>query len=170
MSGYSGDVVGMFVWIYEDEGVITRHAQDPLFLTTLGASAIEECEWEGCGCSVQDNNHPYCMQCYDSLAEHKSVANTNDLKSSDPSYDVRILREIFDDRCRPWLQENEAIAKEDVPHLTFKLVNDVVYYDQWECTHTLENFNIVQEYCFLKQIEYYFDHCDSQMCWFHVYN
>ena len=49
-------------------------------------------------------------------------------------------------------------------------VDDVVYYDEWECTHTLENFNIIQEYCFLKQIEYYFDHCDSQMCWFHVYN
>jgi len=170
MSYYTGDINGEFVWEYEEEGHVFRHIQDPFFLKKFGGVLEENCVWEGCHCNVQDNNHPYCMQCYDSAQEHKASVNSNDLKMRDPSYDMRINRDTFEENVRPWLQKYGPIARQDIKYLTFKILHGSVHYDEWECGINSLNFNIIQEYCLLKQIEYYFDYMESQICWFHIFN
>ena len=160
--------MGEFVWSYQEDGMNFRHVLDPLFLEKYGGVLEETCEWEGCRCDVQENNLPYCMQCYHSLEEHKAVANSNDLRVSRPSYDMRITRETFNARVRPWLEEFQPIANEDVKALTFLIYENSVHYDEWDLSDKMLNINIIEEYCFLKQIEYYFDHMDSSICWFHI--
>lgn len=171
MSYYTGDVLGEFLWEYEEDGKLFQHVQDPFFLTKYGGEVKEEYHWEGCHCFVEENNLPYCMQCYDSAEQHRAVANKNDLKSVVSSYRMRIFRQDFDERVRPWIQEIEPNAKEFITHLTFEILHNSVHYNEWACTHTLNNFEIVQDYCFLKQIEYYFDNFEEeQCCVFHIYN
>ena len=170
MSYYTGDVVGELVWEYMDDDHIIRYEQDPFLLEKHGGVLTAHCEWAGCHCYVQDNNDPYCMQCYDSAQEHKSVVNTNDMKQKSPSFEMRIHRDTFDARVRPWLQEYEPLVSKDLKELTFTMLHDSVHYNEWDCSPFSPNFNLVQEYCFLKQIEYYFDRMDSQLCWFHIYD
>ena len=161
MTYYTGDIAGDFVWEYDGDH---RHVQDPLFLQKYGGLLETKCVWEGCHCYIPDNNLPYCMQCYNSTEEHKSMANANDLKSKTPSVEMRIFRADFEEQVRPWLEENEAVACEDVKYLTFLTLGDTVHYDEWECTHNSPNFYIVQQYCFFKQMEYYFDHFEENEC------
>jgi hypothetical protein len=170
MSYYTGDIAGEFIWEYEQDGVFFRHVQDPFLLEKYGGILDTNVEWEGCHCFVHDNNLPYCMDCYNSVEEHRAVANSEDLKSKTPSYEMRLFRDDFYERVRPWLEANEAVAREDLKHLAFSVMFDCVHYDEWECTHTSSNFNIVQEYCLLKQIEYYFDYFeDHEFCLLYIH-
>ena len=169
MTYYTGDIVGEFVWSCQENGTSCRHVLDPLFLEKYGGVLEETCQWEGCHCYVQENNLPYCMQCYNSIEEHNAVANSNDLRVSRLSHDMSITRASFNARVRPWLEEFQPIAIEDVKELTFLIHADSVHYDEWELSDKMLNVNIIQEYCFLKQIEYYFDHMDSSICWFHIH-
>lgn len=158
MAYYTGDITGDFVWEYELGDEVFRYVQDPFFLRKYGGDlSIKHC-WEGCGCYIEDNNHPYCMDCYDSAEEHKELTNVDDLKNPNLTYEMRFFKRDFDERVKPWLQANELTAKEYVPRLTFNSPADTVIYDVWECKHNPENADLIQEYCFLKQIEYYFDH------------
>uniref|UniRef100_A0A6C0HMG7 Uncharacterized protein n=1 Tax=viral metagenome TaxID=1070528 RepID=A0A6C0HMG7_9ZZZZ len=169
MSYYTGDIAGEFVWCYQHDDGMFRHVQNPFFLEHHGGTLQESYEWEGCGCYIHDNNLPYCMQCYDSAQEHKNHVNSNDLKAKRPVYDMRIHRDDFHADMITWLQEHESIAREGVRELSFCKLDETIHYNTWECLYDSPNFNIVQEYCFLKQIEYFFEHSQSDLCWFHIH-
>ena len=168
MAYYTGDITGDFVWEYESGDEVFRYVQDPFFLQKYGGNLCAKQFWEGCGCRVTDNNLPYCMRCYDSAEEQKELTNVDDLKNPHPSYEMCFYKEDFDERVKPWLQDNELNAQEQVPRLTFINPADTVIYDEWECKHNPDNAGLVQEYCFLKQLEYYFDHHEEE-CVFQIF-
>jgi hypothetical protein len=173
MAYYEGDITGDFVWEYDSGDEVFRYEQDPFFLQKYGAHLWTKRFWEGCGCYVEDNNLPYCMRCYDSAAEQKEHTNVDDLKNPHPSYEMRFFKEDFDEQVRPWLQANELNAQEYIPRLTFINRANTVVCDEWECKHNQDNTGLVQEYCILKQIEYYFDHNEEpigeECCVFQIF-
>ena len=167
MDAYYGDISGYLLWEFYKGDVKTSYLQNPFDLLCYGATHRHTCVWDGCECLVQDNNHTFCWECYETREQQKSYSNLDDLKKTID--DLLITRENYEQMI-PWIREYGPSIDRDLVEMTFEWDSGtVVSYGNYHAP-TGENQNLLGIFVLMKQIGYFFETCEKDQCVLYFFN
>lgn len=162
MESYFGDIGGSLVYKYMDGGNMVSYIQDPGILLGYGGELYRECVWDVCGCTVNDNNDPYCYGCWESREQHKEESNLDELRKT--QHTIEITRDAFHLSILPWIEEYAN---------HFEPCRSDLYYD-WDNFTVLmfgdyampcgPNAHLLGQYLLFKQIQYFFHNSIREDC------
>ena len=159
-------------------------------LKDYGATELGQfCYFKVCGCKVGDgdlfndgeqpNDNLYCEACYNSFEEHKNACDEYEFEGDDDvlwetdnMYEWEISRDAFDEYCVPYINQHKDLVN-SVIEIEFEDDSDVCNYEIKfkidangnELKIKKEYEEIFADYCFMKQVEKYFDdNITSDVC------
>jgi len=166
METYNGDISGQLLWEFITDKESVYYLQNPMILSQFGGWVKSERVWDSCSCVCHDSTYTFCWNCIDTREEHKSYSNKDDLK--------RTLHTIIMDRSNLilmilWLEDKAPLMDPYIEEITFVWEGHTVEIHGEYRAYYGDNYQDLGLYVLLKQIKYYFETCDQDICQFVIF-